>query len=71
MTDQPTPASLMDQIAQWAVDVATDGLEPSPLVVQLGNGQPAVRLHLAFARDMDAHAQERFVTRLRDALAHL
>ena len=73
MTDQQQPPAVspVDQVAQWAADMTADGLEPSPLVVQLGNGNPAVRLHLAFAADMDAAARERFVKRLYDAIDHL
>lgn len=71
MTEPQTPASPVDQVAQWAADIGADGLEPSPLVVQLGNGNPQVRLHLAFAADMDQAARERFTARLMDAIDHL
>lgn len=61
-------------VSAWAINLGADGLEPEDHTIQLGvdpgNGdRPRVRLHFAFAPDMDDDARDRFVLRLSNAIA--
>ncbi|MFI1472078.1 hypothetical protein [Streptomyces wuyuanensis] len=58
-------------VSEWAVDLGTDGLEPSPNVLNLdGDGGPIVRLHMAFHPDMDERDRQRFGLALARVMAN-
>lgn len=58
-------------IAQWAVDLGADGLEPSPHVLNLdGDDKPIVRLHMAFDPAMPERDRQRFGLALAQVMAN-
>lgn len=57
-------------VSEWAVTLGADGLEPEAHAITLdGDGEPLVRLHLAFHPDMDDVAREGFAMRLARVMA--
>ncbi|MGW1300390.1 hypothetical protein ACWD5R_11340 [Streptomyces sp. NPDC002514] len=61
-------------VSEWAVNLGADGLEPTGHTLQLGvdpgdGDRPRIRLHFAFAPEMDDDARDRFVMELSKAIA--
>ena len=56
-------------LSEWAVNLGADGLEPDGHTIQLGvdpdNGdKPQIRMHFAFAPDMEQADRDQFVLEL-------
>ncbi|MFI7315183.1 hypothetical protein [Streptomyces hygroscopicus] len=57
-------------VSKWAVDLGADGLQPEDHAITLdGDGQPLVRVHLAFHPGMDDEARQGFAMHLARVMA--
>lgn len=57
-------------LSEWAVNLGADGLEPDDCQLKfLAGDKPIIRVHFAFAPELDDDAREAFVTALGEAAA--
>ncbi|MFF6847064.1 hypothetical protein [Streptomyces antimycoticus] len=59
-------------VSEWAVGLGADGLKPidGSLNIKDSHGDYRVRLHLAFAPDMDEETRKEIVDRIADAIRY-
>ncbi|RPK56154.1 hypothetical protein EES43_24240 [Streptomyces sp. ADI96-02] len=57
-------------VSKWAVNLGADGLEPVGLILNINDsvGEHRVRLHFAFAPDMDKATRNKVIDLVADAI---
>ncbi|MDX3230549.1 hypothetical protein [Streptomyces sp. ME19-01-6] len=59
-------------VSEWAINLGADGLQPisGNLNIKDSHGDDRVRLHLAFAPDMDQDTRKAVIERIADAIRY-